>query len=357
VGSEVAEIRLRDALHAARRRNASDLHVCATLPPIARIDGRLERLPGAPFSPEELEAVAASLATACSQTSCAGSEFSAAWQDPDAGLVRVHVFRASGSPAIAFRLLRDRTPALESLAVPAVVAQLARKEHGLAIFAGPTGSGKSTTMAALVARINESSARRIITLEDPIEYRHESARGVVSQRYVGVDTPSLGEALRGALRSDPDVIVVGEMRDGDAIAGALTAAETGHLVLATLHTGDAGKTVDRIVDAFASGSREQIRTQLARVLVAVVCQQLVRRVGGGRVAAFEVLLATDAVRTLIREGKVHQLKNAIATGRQFGMQTLESHLAELVAAGDVEPDEARRFSSDAPNAVASGETG
>lgn len=336
MATAVAEIRLRDALHAARRRNASDLHLCAELPPVARIDGRLERLPGSALEPNELDAIAGAIAAEHGNPLDRSAEFSAAWQDADAGLLRAHVFRAAGAPSIAFRLLRDRMPELESLDVPAAVPAFARRDHGLVLFAGPTGSGKSTTMAALVSRINQTSARRIITLEDPVEYRHESARCVVSQRQVGVDTPSLSLALRGALRSDPDVIVIGEMRDPDSIAGALTAAETGHLVLASLHTSDAGKTVDRIVDAFASGGREQIRTQLARVLVGVVCQQLVRRVGGGRLAVFEVLVATDAVRALIRDNKVHQLKNAIATGRQFGMQTLESHVASLVEAGEIE---------------------
>jgi twitching motility protein PilT len=340
----VAEIRLRDALHAARRRNASDVHLCAALPPVARIDGRLERLPGAALSAGELDAIAAEIANERGNPLDRNGEFSAAWQDPDAGLVRVHVFRAGGTPSVAFRLLRDRTPELESLDVPPVVPKLAEREHGLVLFAGPTGSGKSTTMAALVSRINRTFARRIITLEDPVEYRHESARSIVSQREVGVDTPSLAVALRGALRSDPDVIVIGEMRDAESIAGALTAAETGHLVLASLHTSDAGKTVDRIADAFTAGSRDQIRSQLARVLLAVVCQQLLRRTGGGRLAAFEVLVATDAVRSLIRDNKVHQIKNAIATGRQFGMQTLESHVAALAAAGEVEPEEAARFS-------------
>jgi twitching motility protein PilT len=347
VGGAVAEIRLKDALHAARRSHASDLHLCASLPPVVRIDGHLERLPGSALLMEELDAIANAIAVARGGTLERQGEFSAAWHDADAGLIRVHVFRAAGAPSIAFRFLRDGTPDLDALAVPAAVAKFAERDHGLVLFAGPTGSGKSTTMAAMVARINQTFARRIITLEDPIEYRHESVRSVVSQRQVGVDTPSLAQALRGALRSDPDVIVIGEMRDAESIAGALTAAETGHLVLATLHTSDAGKTIDRIVDAFTSGSRDQVRMQLARVLAAVVCQQLVRRSGGGRLAAFEVLVATDAVRTLIREAKVHQLKNAIATGRQFGMQTLESHLSALIASGDVEAEEGKRFSLDA----------
>jgi len=350
MGAAVAEIRLRDALHAARRRNASDLHLCVALPPVARIDGRLERLSGPPLDGSDLDAIGRAIAAERGGPSC-GAEFSAAWQDEDAGLVRVHVFRAAGAPSIAVRLLRDRTPELESLDAPVPVAQAAQRDHGLVLFAGPTGSGKSTTMAALLSRINQMSARRIITLEDPIEYRHESARSVISQRQVGVDTPDLAQALRGALRADPDVIAIGEMRDAESIAGALTAAETGHLVLATLHASDAGKTIDRIVDAFPPGNRDHVRTQLARVLVAVVCQHLVPRNGGGRLALFEVLVATDAVRALIREGKVHQLKNAIATGRQYGMQTLEAHAAALVASGEIDAQEVRRLLPDAPAAA------
>jgi twitching motility protein PilT len=224
---------------------------------------------------------------------------------------------------------------LDELGLPSAVSALAQRASGLALFTGPTGCGKTTALAALVDRINRSCERHVVTVEDPIEYVHRSIRSVVTQCQIGRDVGDFAEALRGFMRADPDVIVIGEMRDRATIEAALTAAETGHLVLATLHTNDAAQTVDRIVDAFPPDAHGQVRSQLAAVLAGIAALRLVRREGGGRRAAAEVMVGTDAVRALIREGKTHQLRNAIVTGRAHGMQTLETHLSELVMRGEI----------------------
>lgn len=340
-----ASIRLLDAIHAARDRKASDVHLGAGMPPVLRVDGVLERTPEPPLTCCDVDEIAALVMTEHEMTRLAADgDVTTAWTEPDVGTTRVHAYRAQRGLAIAIRLFDRKIPSLESLALPDAVGSLAYSERGMVILAGPTGSGKSTTMAALVDRINAERPRRIVTIEDPIEYRHESRSSVVTQREIGRDTPSLRAALHGALRADPDVIVVGEMRDAESMAAALTAAETGHLVLTTLHTGDAAQTVERIVDASSGELQSQIRTQLAQVLVAVACQHLVRRAGGtGRRAAVELLVGTDAVRNLIRESKGHQLKNAMATGRRFGMQTLEQHIAELLRDREIDAADARRF--------------
>lgn len=321
-------IRLRDAVQMARLRNASDVHLEAGVPPVLRVDGDLQYVDEAPLHAHEVVEIAQALLEG--RTIGDEGDISVTRWDDDGGATRVHAYRTCSGIVIAMRMLPAGVPSLEALRLPDAVAALAAQERGLAIFAGPTGSGKSTTMAAVVDRINARSAKRIVTIEDPIEYRHCNRRSVITQREIGRDTPSLADALRGALRADPDVIVVGELRDPEAIRGALTAAETGHLVFATVHTGDAPQTVDRLVDAFTGAAAEQVRAQLAGVLIGVVCQRLVRRADGcGRRAAAEIMIATEGVKNLIRDGKSHQLANAIATGRQFGMQSLDQHLREL----------------------------
>jgi twitching motility protein PilT len=335
---ELAALRLRDALELARSRHASDLHLVAGSPPVLRVDGALQALPGAPMGAGELGSMALELLGSAGVARLESTGDLSIAADDNTGRIRVHAYRAGGAVSMAIRLLPEKPPLLESLQLPDSVVQLEQRERGLVLFSGPTGCGKSTTMAALVDRISASTGRRIISIEDPIEYRYPHARSLVSQREIGNDTPALADALRGCLRSDPDVVVVGEMRDTAAIGGALTVAETGHLVLATLHTGDAAQTVDRIIDAFDGSMRAFIRTQLALTLVAVVCQRLVRcKTAPGRRALVEVLLMSDAVRNLIREGKTHQLHNAMATGRQLGMQTFEQHAQQLVADGSIAP--------------------
>jgi len=258
---------------------------------------------------------------------------------------------------IVIRLLAESVPALSTLGLPPVIATLAHAPQGLVLFTGPTGSGKTTALAALIDSINRTRERSIITIEDPIEYRHTPLRSVIAHCEIGRDVVDYPEALRGMLRADPDVILIGEMRDRETMAAALTAAETGHLVLATLHTNDTPQTIDRIIDAFPAEAQNQVRAQLAAVLLAAVGLRLVaRRTGSGRRAAAEILIATDGVRTMIRDGKTHQLRNAIVTGRNVGMQTLETHLTELVARREITLDDARAASS-RPNDVRAAELG
>lgn len=338
-------LRLYGALETARERNASDVHLAAGLAPVLRIDGELQRLAETALTAGELSDMSATLLTAHERARLSGEgDVTISIQHQRFGALRLHWYAGGGSIAVAARLLNRRIPNLQTLGLPAAFEPLLETQRGLLLFGGPTGSGKSTTMAAAVDRINERLPLRILTIEDPIEYRHGSRRAILTQREIGRDTPELAAALRGALRADPDVIVVGEMRDAETMSAALTAAETGHLVLATVHTGDAAQTVERIVDAFEGARQRQVRAQLAQVLIAVLCQRLLRRPGGrGRRAAVELLVATDAVRNLIRDAKTHQIRNAIATGRRWGMQTFEQHLSELLHSGEIEPSEAGRF--------------
>lgn len=335
-------IRIADVTALARSRNASDVHLTAGMPPVLRIDGELETTDQAALDSDELLDLARALLReeGVARLDAAG-DVTEAFDDSHAGRLRVHVYAAERIPVIAIRLLHRGVPTFESLDAPAAISNLTRERHGIVVFAGPTGSGKSTTMAALIEEINQTQSRRIVTVEDPVEYRHQSRRSLVTQREVHRDTPSFADALRGALRADPDVVVVGEMRDGDTIAGALAAAQTGHLVVSTLHTASAPQSVERIVDAFAEAARHDVRSQLANVLVGIVCQRLLRRSGArGRRAAFEIMIANDAVRALVRDGKAHQLKNVIATGSRLGMQTLEQHLETLVRAREVDAADA-----------------
>jgi twitching motility protein PilT len=337
-----APLRLHDLIGVARVRGASDLHLESGVVPALRIDGGLWPINERAIDASELEELVRALVGGAQLPSFeSDGDVSIAHEDPELGTLRVHAYGSARGLCVAVRLHQPKPPSLDALHLPPVVASFASLSRGLIVVAGPTGSGKSTTLAALIDRINDGSARRIVTIEDPVEYRHENRRSMITQREIGRDTPSLDRALRGVLRADPDVIVVGELRDAEAMHGALVAAETGHLVLTTLHTGDAAQTVDRICDAFAGTRAMQVRAQLAQVLAGVVCQHLVRRRGrDGRRALVEVLVATDAVRNLIRDGKTHQLRNAISTGRHVGMQTLEQHAADLARDGEIDPDEA-----------------
>jgi twitching motility protein PilT len=260
------------------------------------------------------------------------------------GRFRVNAGFERGQMYFSFRLVNERALSLDDLNLPPVCERLTRLPRGLVLVTGPTGSGKSTTLAAMIQQINTREARHIITIEDPIEFMHSNQRSIIEQREVGVDTGSFAEALRRALRQDPDVILVGEMRDLDTMAAAVTAAETGHLVFATLHTPDAPQTIDRIVDAFPAHQQQQMRLQLSMVIEAIIAQVLVPVAGGGgRVAACEVMLGTPAIRNLIREAKTHQVPNIIATGAQMGMRTLDQALAELVRRRTIDSETAESF--------------
>jgi twitching motility protein PilT len=307
-------------------------------PPLLRIDGALERMTGRPSltadDTEELLLSMLSERQAADFTDRHEVDLSFGWRD--LARFRVNGFRQRGSVAVALRLIPYELPGLDELGVPDVVQAFTELSQGLVLVTGPTGSGKSTTLASLVDRINSSRPCHILTIEDPIEYVHRHKVAAVNQREVGTDTSSFPVALRAALREDPDVLLVGEMRDLETIQTALTIAETGHLVFATLHTNDTPQALDRIVDVFPGDQQSQIRVQLANALTGIVYQRLLPRPDGGRVAAYEVLLATAAVRNLIREGKTRQLRNVLATASREGMQTLEQSLSALVAAGTID---------------------
>lgn len=263
------------------------------------------------------------------------------------GRCRVNVFKQRGSYAAVLRLVGSKIPTPESLGIPASVINLIQKKRGLILVTGPTGSGKSTTLASLIDLINSNYSQHIITLEDPIEYLHTHKKSIVNQREIGMDTNSYANALRAALRADPDVILVGEMRDLDTISIAITAAETGHLVFSTLHTIGAASTIDRIIDVFPPYQQQQIRIQLATVLESVISQQLLPRENKkGRVAAFEVMHATSAIRNLIRESKTYQITSSIQTNKKIGMQTMDDHLFELCSKREISVEDALLFAQD-----------
>ncbi len=331
-------VRIDDLVRCARGRGATDLHFGGADRPALRIDGRLAALDVPPPDPLAVRAFLARVlgAEQTARLDARGAADGTAERNAEGAPYRVHAYRHGGGIRVAIRLLAERVPTLDELALPSSLEVFAQRPAGLVLFTGPTGSGKTTALAALVDRINRCSERNVVTVEDPVEYVHAPARSLVTHCEIGRDVADYAEALRGFLRADPDVILVGEMRDRATMGAALTAAETGHLVLATLHTNDAAQTVDRIVDAFPADAHVQVRSQLASVLVAIVALRLLPRRGEpGRRAAAEIMVGTDAVRALIREGKTHQLRNTIVTGRAAGMQTLEGHLSELVTRGEV----------------------
>jgi twitching motility protein PilT len=334
--------RVDGLLEALWQARGTDLLLTAGLPPQLRVHGDLSAVPGHPaLTGEDTGALLAELLTgdqARAWHSAREFDFSFSWRDQ--ARVRGNAFTQRGETVVALRMIPRRIPGMEELRLPPVLADFARRHQGLVLVTGPTGSGKSTTLAAVIDRINRDRACHILTVEDPIEYVHDHRRSAVNQREVGSDTESFPAALRSALREDPDVLMVGEMRDLESIRFALTIAETGHLVFATLHTNDTAQSLARMIDVFPAGQQEQVRVQLAAALTGIVYQRLLPRIGGGLVAAFEVLVANTAVRNLIKEGKPHQLRNALVTGHREGMVTLEQSLSALVAAGLVSPADA-----------------
>lgn len=339
----LSALRLHELFRAAKIRGSSDVHLQSGFEPVLRTDGTLEPVALGPVTSHDIDVFLRSILDDRSlEVLAARGDVTASYRNDELGSFRLHAYRSREGIALAVRVLSDLVPSLNDLHLPAVVARLAEQRAGLVLFAGPTGSGKSTAMAAFVDRINRTQHRHIVTVEDPTEYRHDPALSLVTQREVPRDVPDFASAVLGALRCDPDVLSIGEMRDPATMQAALTAAETGHLILATLHTGEASQTIDRVIGAFGGEAQEQIRIQLSQTLVAVVCLRLLRRAcGRGRRAAAEVLVCTDAVRTLIRDGKTHQLRNVIATSRNAGMQTLEMHLSDLVADGEIDVETAR----------------
>ena len=334
--------RIEELLAHCVRQGASDLHLSAGLPPMLRVDGDLRRIDAPPVEAGDLEAAMRGIMDGRQRKEYAElleTDFS--FDVRGVARFRVNAFRQNRGSAAVFRVIPSKVPSMQELGMGGIFEEISLRPRGLVVVTGPTGSGKSTTLAAMVDFVNENRAGHILTVEDPIEFVHSSKRCLVSQREIHRDSRSFSRALRAALREDPDVILIGEMRDLETIRLALTAAETGHLVFGTLHTVSAGKTVDRIIGAFPAQEQAAVRAMLSESLQAVVSQALLQRIGGGRVAAHEIMLGTPAIRNLIREGKVAQMVSAIQTGRGAGMQTLDSALRGLLDAGVIERETAR----------------
>lgn len=339
-----APVQLNQLLKIAVNEEASDLHFAVGNVPQLRRSGRLRPIEGLDrLLPDDVASLARQAAGDHHWNILEkAGEVDFSYGLRGVGRFRCNVYRQRDVLSMALRVIPTTILPFEQLGLPSVLTELTDRHDGLVLVTGPTGSGKTTTLATMIDRINRTRQGVIITLEDPIEYLHSHQRSIVAQREIGSDTTSFAKALRACLRQDPDVVLVGEMRDLETISTAITAAETGHLVFSTLHTRGAAKTIDRIIDVFPAEQQQQIRIQLAAVLEAVVSQQLIPKIGGGMVPAVEVLLGTPAVRNMIREGKTHQIQSMIETGARYGMQTLDSALDRLVQRGAIEPEEAER---------------
>jgi twitching motility protein PilT len=323
------------------KRNGSDLHLSVGAPPILRIDGDLERIRYRTLTEGDFYNLVGPIAPPRIWTQYGESgDVDFAYQMGADARFRVNLFRQERGSAAVFRLIPARVPTVEELALPLAVAELASERRGLILVTGPTGSGKSTTLAAILDRVNRRLSRHVVTIEDPIEFVHANDRSIFTQREIGPDVPSFAEGVKAAIREDPDCLLVGEMRDLETMRMALTAAETGLLVFATLHTNSAAKAVDRIIDAFPANEQEQVRIVLAETLRAVVAQQLLKKTAGGRIPTFEILLGSSALSNAIREGKTAQINNQIATGRSRGMMSMDQSLLDLVRAGHITGDSA-----------------
>ena len=341
-------VKIETLLEACIKHGASDLHIQVGLPPILRIDGSLVPSPNTPILTTEIvdTLIFSTLDSMQRETLAKDKEFDYSFAFGEIARFRVNAFNEKGHLAAAFRLIPTKMPTIEELGMPQVISSFAEYPRGLVLVTGPTGSGKSTTLAAIINKINSEKSVHILTIEDPIEFTHKSKRSLVAQREVHYDTYSFSRALKSALREDPDVVLLGEMRDLETISAAITIAETGHLVFATLHTNSAAQSVDRMIDVFPAEQQPQIRSQLAGILMAVCSQRLVPAIGGGRVCAAEIMVANTAIRSIIREGKTHQLDTAIQTGASEGMQTMDRTLAKLVQQGTVTYDSAREYAVD-----------
>ena len=333
----MATIQIDKLLQTVVNRGASDLHISVGQPPVIRLHGRLVRLDTKVLEPEDTVALMKSITPERCQQELqerGGSDFGFAFGNQ--GRFRVSVFKQKGYVGMVLRLIPAKMWSLDELGAPPVLKELIMRPRGLILVTGPTGSGKTTTLAACIDYINENIDHHIITIEDPIEFYHTHKKSIVNQREVGVDVPSFEEAIWRALRQDPDVILVGEMRNLETIQAAITAAETGHIVFATLHTTGAQGTVNRIIDVFPPSQQAQIRTQLSTSIIGIVSQTLLPKKGGGRIAAFEMLVVTPAIANLIRENKVYRINSAIQTGHKLGMQLLDDHMFELWRKGLVD---------------------
>jgi twitching motility protein PilT len=332
---------MNDLLELVVDQGASDLHLQVGQPPTLRLGGGMVPIDGPLLTPEDTEKLMLSITPDGHQQNVklnGGADFGFAYLDK--ARLRVSVLRSKGNYGMVLRQIPNKMFSLREIGIPDKIRELLFRPRGLILVTGPTGSGKSTTLAAMINYINETRDGHIITIEDPIEYYHPHKHCIVTQREVGVDVPSFSEAIRRALRQDPDIILVGEMRDLETIEAAISAAETGHLVFGTLHTNGAAKTIDRIVDAFPANMKDMIRTQLASSIVAVISQVLCKKIGGGRIAGYEIMVNTTSIASLIRENKTFRISSDIQTGASLGMITLDAHLMSLVNRDLVSPDEA-----------------
>lgn len=340
-GKSVTDVHLDTLLRLATEHGASDLHLTVNLPPMMRIDGRLVKTDYVALTPRDTQRLVYDILTTDQiQWFEKTRELDFSYGVSDVGRFRVNVYRQRGCIGAAIRAIPSKIPSMEELGLPPILKELSRKNSGLILVTGPTGSGKSTTIATMIDTINRERECHIMTIEDPIEYLHSHKKAMVNQRELNMDTDSFENALRAVLREDPDVVLIGEMRDLETIASALTLAETGHLVFGTLHTRNAPQTIDRVVDVFPPHQQDQIKVQLSNTLEAVIAQQLIPRIGGGRFAAVEIMIATSAIRNLIREGKSHQIYSTIETGGQVGMRAMDKILAEAQRNGIISFEDA-----------------
>ncbi|ELC8349693.1 type IV pilus twitching motility protein PilT [Clostridium perfringens] len=337
---------LAELLELTVKEGASDLHLTVGISPIIKVNGKLVRLEHEILRPEDTEAYAREILQDAYEKYDAIGEYDTSYSIHGKGRFRVNIYKQRNSTALAIRVISLDMPTLDSLGYPETLKDICNLKRGLVLVTGPTGSGKSTTLAALINEINSNRESHIITIEDPIEFLHKHNKSIVNQREIGKDTLSYERALKAALREDPDVILIGEMRDLETISTAITAAETGHLVFSTLHTIGAAKTIDRIVDVFPPHQQEQIKIQLASVLQIIISQQLVETVDGDRNAALEIMVATPAIKNLIREGKTHQIESSIQTGSKYGMRTMDMELANLYRKGIITQETAMNSAID-----------
>jgi twitching motility protein PilT len=342
------KLRIEVLLEETVKRGASDLHLQVGLPPTIRVDGALIAMDDIPVLSEETveDLVFSILDDEQKQMLLKDKEFDFSFAFGEIARFRVNAFHERGNIAAALRLIPTDIRSLDLLGMPKVLEKFTEYPRGLVLVTGPTGSGKTTTLAAMLDKVNSERAVHIVTIEDPIEYTHKSKKAMVAQREVHYDTYSFAAALRSSLRQDPDVVLLGEMRDLETIAAAITIAETGHLVFATLHTNSASQSIDRMIDVFPPHQQQQIRVQLASILQGICSQRLLPQIGGGRVPAAEILVVTSAVRNIVREGKTHQLDAVIQTGAEHGMQSMDRTLANLIHAGTITYEEARNYAVD-----------
>lgn len=335
-----AGLHLDEILRIAFERKASDIHITAGLPPMMRLDGEITTLPFTSLKPEDTQRLLYEILTDDQITKFESTrEMDCGYTVKGLSRFRVNVYMQRQATAAALRIIPNKIPSFEELRLPPIIREISKRHSGLILVTGPTGSGKSTTIASMIDDINENRTNHILTIEDPIEYLHKHKKCMVNQREMHEDTYSFHGALRAVLREDPDIILVGELRDLETIEAALTLAETGHLVFGTLHTRNAPSTIDRIVDVFPSDQQDQIRVLLGNTLEAVISQQLLPKLGGGRVAALEIMLGIPAIRNLIREGKTHQMYSVLETNSNVGMVTMDKNLAEHFKSGQVAYDE------------------